>query len=553
MALRIDGTSPPYQIIAEEEANAIFRMEADEVQTLHENINSERKLLEGVDVTDEETDEEKRLIGPGTMERLSLHRLRIGLLLNMTGNFTKRQLKSKYGCIYRLWQFALSILLVGYFLFAIGVLKIYDIKPVVVVDGNLPFTKLHDAVWELKWLLAFVLGTLYYGSGHIEKFLAGLSLPVHVYKKGKRHGWIYLLIIAFVLLLLPGILHGIQLYDLHKDHKVDKLAREIAVCVLLYIAFRVATVPSFCIVTMVLYLIKVQIDSLGQLLKCTNINLGVPYAKREIIAVKRKIRNTDSKQKWYLLCHMILVLITAFTGIFSCIERMHVSVGVNGTTSTVILKEKGPSQQHPKHLVLDLIRLKTDLHELRDDKLQDSTVNSDVGELRMHQLEERTAKLTAMSQRLLNITLQAILETKMRRLTPANISVNVRTVGGASQLIVNFLERTGPFLILTEAIIALIEVIVLFLVPLMLLSWHERAIQRITEEIQDLDMEDQRRFGFLIYCQLTQDDIIKALKKMRGVSIFGMRVSFYKAAFISMLAPFIAVLFHFIFKKYGFY
>ena len=93
----------------------------------------------------------------------------------------------------------------------------------------------------------------------------------------------------------------------------------------------------------------------------------------------------------------------------------------------------------------------------------------------------------------------------------------------------------------------------MFLIPLMLLSWHDRALLRITDEIFDLDEEEQRRKGFLIDNKETKAVIVSCLKSMSGVRIFGMQVTFYKAAFIAMLAPFVTMILHVMFKQYGLY
>ena len=547
MAHREVGDHSPAEIIPAEDARTVHNMEYDQARALAKN--SDQGFDEESDASLVESDEEKPLVSPGTIERLSLRRLKISWLFNMTGNFTKTQLRSRYGIFCRIWQVFLSLLLIAYLLFALGILKFKHIIPIVAAESNLPFTKVHDAVWELKWLLAFIMGMFYYGSGHIERFLAGISLPSHVYRKAKHHGWLYLLSIGLFIIVLPSALHVLQLYDLSKKQNTGNMK-----CDVFYTIFRIVTIPSFCIVTMVLYLIKVQIDSLGQCLKCTNSNLGVPYAKREITTVKRSIRITDTKLKWYLVCHMVLILIAAFTGIFSCIERLHITMySGNGTVGVVVGNGIRESQHHESQLAVDVTKLRLDLARLEKPMPQNLSRNS-YESMSVHWLERKTARLAALNKQLLNLSLQAIAESKMKSLSPSrNITVNVNSNTGPSQLIVKLLDKSRPFRILMEAIVEFLEVILLFLLPLMLLAWHERAILRITDEIRDLDTEEQRRFCFLIDSELNQKQIVKLLRDMHGVSIFGMRVQFYKAAFITVLSPFVTAILHFIFKKYKMY
>ena len=550
MAHRMVDDHPSSEIIPSEDANIVHNMEYDQAKAL--TINSGREFDEESDAAVVESDEEKLLIAPGTIERLSLRRLKISWIFNMTGNFTKIQLRSRYGIVYRIWQAFLSVLLIAYLLFAFGSLKFRHMKPIVVAEGNLPFTKLHDAVWEFKWLLAFIMGIFYFGSGHIERFFAGISLPSHGYRKAKYHGWIYLLSIGLFVITLPAALHALQLYELSLRNKTQIYGK--VLCDVFYTLFRIVTIPSFCVVTMVLYLIKVQIDSLGQCLKYTNSSLGVPYAKREIATVKMSIRITDTKLKWYLVCHMVLILITAFTGIFSCIERLQITMySGNRTAGVVVVSGIRESQQHQSQLAVDVTKLRLDLARLGKPVPQNLSGNS-YESVSIHWLERKTARLAALNKQLLNLALQAISQSEIKSLSPSrNITVNVNSNTGPSQLVVKLLDKSRPFRVLMESIVEFLEVVMLFLLPLMLLSWHERAILRITDEIRDLDTEDQRRFGLLIDSELNQKQILKLLQDMHGVSIFGMRVQFYKAAFITVLSPFVTAILHFIFKKYGMY
>ena len=550
MAVHIESMNPSTcaVIIPAEQARLIQNMEYDSERILLKDKRID--VDEGMDIPGDESDEDRPLILPGTVERLSLRRLKLSWFLNITGNFTKAQLHSKYGCFCRIWQALLIVMLFSYMAFAFGFVAHNDITPTFVAVGDRPFTLVHDAVWEVKWLLAFLMGISYYASGHVERFLAGVSLPSHVYRKGKHHGWLYLTTVVLLIIALPSVLHAMQLHDLTKQN-----IKAIIVCETLYTLFRTVTVPSFCVVTMVLYIIKVQIDSLGECLKCTCAALGVPYAKREIIAVKRTIRVADSKLKWYLLCHMVLVLITAFTGVFSCIERLHITMqSGNGTAAVITVSGIDSSHHHHQHhLEMNLIKIRLQMAKL-DAQVPRHAVENLYKEEDSRWQELKAAKMAALNKQLMNLTLQAIAESQMESLRPArNVTVRIQNKQGPSQVITKFIEKVKPFRVLIESTVEFLEVIVLFLLPLMLLAWHERAILRITEEIRDLDTEDQRRFGLLIDNEATQNHVITLLKDMRGVSIFGMRVQFYKAAFVTVLSPFMAAVLHLIFKKYKFY
>lgn len=541
--------NPGYQIIPADDARLISSM--GEIVAVRSVFSKKRKDVEkGLDEIAEgagqDSDDESALITPGTVEGLSLHNFKVCWFMNATGNFTSNQLKSKYGSLLQFWQLLFVAVLVTYLCFAFGALKVKDIKPIVVAEGKYPFTIIHDALWELKWLLAFVLGIFYYKSGHIERFLSGLRLPTDVYRKGRQHGFVYMITVCLTVIITPAFLHGMQLRDM--GGKPETLL----LCDALYTLFRIATVPSFCIVTVILYLIKVQIDSLGRVLKCINVNLGVPYAEREIREVKRVVRRADSKLKWYLLCHMILIILTAFTGAFSCIERISIdtTAAENGTSVTFAMKDVETDHSRAERISLKLLQLRREMNQ--SDRVPKNLMADDGGARHMKWLDTKTLKLSRVSKELLRLTLATLAETQRGSKPIRNVTLRV---DGAqpSRMIVRLLEKTKPLRIFIEAVVALIEVVVLFLLPLMLLAWHERALLRITDEIVDLDVEDQRRRGFLIDSDDAKRKVAEYLRTMGGVTIFSMRVNFYKAAFVTMFAPFLTVTLHVVFKKYGFY
>ena len=247
----------------------------------------ETRLIPDLEVQIEQTEKEKRRVKLGELEKgfdevnvyngsdegddlnvlpgsnllLSLERWKCLIIVNITGYFTKKQLKSRYGYFYRFWQTVAIALIATYHLFQFGIGKLSskNIRPVVVADSNYPFTYAHDVLWQLKWSVAYVLGMAYFGSGHLEVFVSCLRLPSDVYKKARRHRAWYVIIIATLVLILPAAFHALQLYDSiqlqskgKNGSKADKYKyANIMICDLLYLAFRVATVPSFCIVTAV--------------------------------------------------------------------------------------------------------------------------------------------------------------------------------------------------------------------------------------------------------------------------------------------------------------
>ena len=335
---------PEYEILRAQEAEQI--QDFSDLQPVAVRVLRKKKEQVLVEIFESDSDDEYgESLAPGNIELINLRQFRcLRLFLNATGNFTRAQINSSYGSLFNLWRYLFMGLVITYTAFAFGFFPdvCYNkIEPVIKADpGNLTFTVVHDAVYLLKWVVSCILGSLYHKSGHLEKFLSDLRLSSSIVAKARKHSLWYLGIIIIMVILLPTTAHTFKHYDmLIKDkYKLNAdLLKPIAICDSMFLVFKILTVPSFCVVTAVLYLIKVQIDTLGKVLKCVNVNLGVAYAEREIRGVKKMTRRADTKLKWYLLCHIMLILITAFTGIFSCIERLEFKFKV-GKNETRIIK-----------------------------------------------------------------------------------------------------------------------------------------------------------------------------------------------------------------------
>eukprot|EP00794_Sanderia_malayensis_P007990 gene7990-8848_t len=483
-------------------------------------------------------------------------------ILLLTGNFTKTCLV-RYRCFKVSVSACISLLLVLYLAFTFGwIADSTSIPTLITADSGLIFTKAHDVIWELKWLLSYLVGLFYVRSGHLGWLFRQLRLPKYIWKKSKRHGIIYAITVAVVMVIIPILAHAEKLYNqAEKEKNGHHFRKEHLICDIVYMVFRLITLPSFFIVCCVLYIIKVQVDVLGISLKRTSVGLGVPNAKREIRSVKKIIRKTDTRLKWFLLLNLVLILVTAFVGLVSVLEQFEFKVSYKSMneTSTEVVSEKltmveladTNADTYKEEIARLYKRMQSLSINVKHHKtaVNESASEPDGEESQQAQLERKIAQ---MQTDLAMLTLKSSLLTKSRKMMVmpiANKTTTVHRQQGPGKLLI----QLSKVKVLFTSIEELGEVAVLFLVPLMLLAWHERAIRRITDEIRDLDEEDQRRNYFLIRDQETKDKILAELKEMRGVSIFDLQVSFYKAALLAVTAPFITAVLHALFKQYKLY
>ena len=524
-------------------------------------------------------DDTPLVICPGTIQGVQLKRLKLRWFLVIIGQwFPKSWLKQfKFGLI--AFQLFCLVLLFAYFLFMFGFIG--HVHTVVVDNTNYPFTTAKNFVWEFRWILTYLLGIIYHHTGHFEVFLSSLRLPVETLAKADCHKKLYFLFLVVLIVTIPTGLHLLQLLVMHdrvSEYHGKLLSNwQIGLCSTCFALYRIVCLPSFCVVTVVLYLVKAQLHTLGRELRCLNVNLGLSYAKHEIRMLKRKIRGTDSALKWYLICHLILILFSAFTGIFSCIERLRFSVAghLQNTTETVVKKtivqpaRISPATQRNAFVpvLMKFAEMKAKLDRMESSLLLlQNTASSPAKSNDLVSVKEKSnassstsafqlykTRLDSYREDLLALSAEGLSQMSDMK-TIAMVTNLTDTVitgnNGLRKVAVGIIIKFSALRVILEEASSLLEILVLYLVPLFLLAWHERAIQSITDEIIDIDVEEQRRNSFLFDTEQKKDEIVKYLKTMRGVTVFGTRFSFYKAAFVSVLAPFITITLHFLFKHF---
>ena len=544
-----------YEIIRAVDARSIynFDIQFEGKQTQAEDDNTS-ELAMSVETDDEKEDLDLEASMPVLLD---LQRMRIRWILHFTLSFSKRQLRSEngaFGCsghgyILAALQLVFVGLLSVYLAFTFGWLKIPGLKTLIVGNNDFFFTKFHEIIWELKWLVTYILGLLYHRSGHLEMFLKELKLTRCLWKKLKSLGVCYFFVVVMTVVVAPTVLHALHFRDVTPAGST----KQMFICSSLFLMFRAVTAPSFCVVTIVLYLIKVQIEAVGKMLLGLHLSLGTPHALRKIRAVKKMIRKADTRLKWYLLCHLLLLLFTAFTGLFSLIERMEVGVAYSKNPNVTFIEtsQTGSTSMDSKALQLKLINTKID--EIRRHLSDSNLFNTgphQMGELRIE--KQMQNDFQALKKRTEDLTLAALGNAqKMNQLTAAkNTTIQVITRSDPAKLQVKFQEKTKPARLMIESMVEFLEVTILFVTPLLLLIWQKRALLRITDEVYDLDLDDQRINGCLIQTEEAKSKIICVLKSIRTMTIFGMEVNFYKTAFLVMLTPFLTVALKALFRHY---
>ncbi len=498
-----------------------------------------------------------------------LKQYKVHWLLLATGNFSRRRFKSRFGYLYMAIQFLIVSALVLYSMFTFGELVEPSKWPrLIPAEGRFSFSKAHDVIWEQKWLLTYVFGLFYMRSGHFEQLLFQIRLPRYRWKLANKHGIIYTVSIAFMVILIPTWVHAIQLWIIAPmaSHELWQYYLSIA----LFFVFRFVTLPSFCMVTCVLYLTKVIIDSLGETLKNINSNLGVPYAKRKIRVVKRIIRSSDTRLKWYLLLHLTLILLTAFTGLFSLLEKMEFKATYEESNRTSVstpiqFKIAGIKSTKLDFFQRELALLRTNMEEISKNitvggktkpgitsENNSQTPNNSEERLARNSHEDLRKKFSMLDVqfRLLRMENKLNAERQSEMLVPAKNTTTTTTINNGPS---HFTLQFSKVEVLIVSLMEMAEIIGLFLVPLLFLAWHERAIRRITDEFFDIDEEEQRQNYLLVDCVETKSEILSVLKSMRGVSIFGMQISFYKAGLFAVLTPFLTAILHTLFKQFQLY
>lgn len=468
--------------------------------------------------------------------------------LILSAMWMPKRWNKKYGylasILFYLYRTILSSILLSFISFEFGLFCWCTYETWLQLDEKFPFTIADYIIWNLRWFSTYVLGTCYCSMGHFAKLLTGIQLPVIKWQRTRKKLHVYLI---FIFLLLVAYPCGILLFDLDwlEKNQTNKY-RSLPNPVILIWKFisSLIILPSFCLITVVLHLLGDHVLAVGKrvcVLSPKDRTKPLTEVKAIFKELKTLIRKTEQALSPYLILHLFLLIFCAFTTMMSTIERLQIrsnsTLNKNLTSSPLVF---------PIVNFDELLRAKENLEKtkilLTSSSIQDNSTLCNVSNTKM--IYESLSKT------------QEIQIDWMEKLITFQMDQNntLRTGSDAFyKFIISIEDRRSALRVIMDNILSIVEILILYMVPLYLIIRIDSNILKVEDFITDIDVPTQLKNGWVFNTNEEIKATLKYVATVRGIRVFGVQIQFFKTLILATFAPFCAIAMRGIWKHYGFF
>ena len=394
-------------------------------------------------------------------------------------------------------QFIIFVALFGCYLFDMGA---FGNRSLVEEQWEETVTAAKNVIWSLRMIEMYVLGVVYFRTRHLEKMLSKVTRQYwEKAKKTINRISFAVFLFAFV---LPMILKAAQM-TLSTEKAKSFEVKQIVLNLSLSILVRIVCLPIFFAFIHVVYIMYIQIRLFKEDIQTWPAHMR-KEARNRIVDVKKMIRKAEKSLQPFLVVHLLLLLVLLIPSIFSCAERFEEESRYEQTYSDS--EKMGSAAKIPGNtgsLILTNFSINVDQK----------------GEM---------AQVFNLLRPRHNTT-----QPPQLKLPPEHTEYLTDVKG-----IVKFA---------CGALADLLEMIILYSLPLWFLAKLHKAMKSLPEVVQVLQFSEQRENGYLFQNRQILDEMLRDLSSAKGVQIQGMNLTGVKAAVMTLLMPFLTTAFHLLF------
>lgn len=438
-------------------------------------------------------------------------------------------------------QFAILCLIALSFVFDSG--GICTVDTTLSYDWKFEITRIRNILWEARWLLGNFIGLWYFRTRHLEWFLKAVYMPGRVwrrfFKRAKHFMW-------FLMLTCIGIPTGIHIYVINAYSKESPQLWKETIHLIGYALRRYTTFPVFLALIAMLYLLDLFIKVSGEQIRYCLLNAlrtnkdeiigkkGEPIVSAacessEIIGkMKEVISKTESRIKYFMLFHLVMLLLTAFLGIFSYMERLEFRIKSTPT--------------NPGNLTNDmsLITL-THVHNKKaavlEQSIRKAIVSLDETENSQEFSSNNAARTSGVVKRLKETlgNISQVLQDKEERLTIMQGGLDLQSIG------VQLKEQINRTRLYIEIGLDCAETALLYGLPLFLLIKIDSSVAAVKERMINLQaLQTTLKFD------MTEEvwKVMNFMKTVRGIRIFGFQSTLFRTLILTFAGPILLSVVH---------
>lgn len=395
-------------------------------------------------------------------------------------------------------QFIIFVALFGCYLFDMGA---FGNRSLVEEQWEETVTAAKNIIWSLRMIEMYILGVVYFRTRHLEKMLSEVILTTPYWEKAKKTiKWINSVVFLFAF-VLPVILKAVQM-TLSTEKARSFETKQLALNLSLSILVRIVCLPIFfafihvmCIMYSQIHFFKEQIQTWPADMKEEAIN----WCKK----IQKMIQDAEKHLQPFLVVHLLLLLVLLIPSIFSFAERFEEESRYEQTYRDSV--GMGSAAKIPGNT--------------------GSLISSNFSNFDQRDETALVFKLLGLGH---NTTLPPQLE------LPPDHTEYLTDVNG----IVKFA---------CGALADLLEMIILYSLPLWFLAKLHKVMRSLPEVVQVLKFSEQRENGYLFQDRQILKDMLEDLSRARGIQILGTNLTGVRAAVMTLLMPFLTTASHLLF------
>jgi hypothetical protein len=404
-----------------------------------------------------------------------------------------RHYSKKFKGFLQIAQLIAVLLLFASFPYELG---LFGNNTLTVNQWDITVTSVKNVLSNLKFPLLYVVGIFYFRTRHLEKTLSEVRLTRRYWKHGRR--WIVITIVMMFVftVFVPVICKSTQM-SLHPKSTPNEnygLYSIVSSCVL-SIFVRVMSLSIVVAFVLLVYLIYYQIRFFKeQALKwpygCKN------YARDAFVNIKRMIKDAERYFQPFLIIHLSIFLTLLIPMIVSCIEQFE-------TEGSYIQTYYDPTTIKPK------------------------------------------LPIRFIPTRLINSTVSYGLQQATANDTHTKIDNPYKRVPQERKIT----DYEGIMKVILGIVADFFELMVLYSVPIVLLGKIDKCIKLIRYDIKILKFAEQKEGAYMFQTREDVDFWITELNGARGIQVLGMSMTSFRAVVITLLFPFVTVMFRIMLRQ----
>lgn len=408
--------------------------------------------------------------------------------------------------LYHIWQVLVTIGVWLYLAYSFGCFGAMTIEQQHM--RWFPISSIEDIVWESRWVISHHLGLFYFcRCRHMETFLKESCLNQGLWRETSRYLKRICQVLIVFLIFLPICLHPAEIFYSVQPEDAWKVALDTLVLAL----DRLLSVPIFLVFVLVAYVLVRVVKGYGECIKSWPKNYknvegsGMRAAKSRFLEIKNLISSVEKAFQLYLSLHFLSLLLTAFLGIFACVEQLE----ANHTYFVA-----GTSKYYVSRI-----------------KIQPAAVISPATKVKQARLMKEGVRAVLPGEELngekSNVTLGKVMP----------------VLGHAKAEEKQMFVEVG-----IEAVLKILESIVLYLVPLTLMLRLQTKLRLVRQAIVDSDCFEQQENDFLFQDEKSIKTMDKYVATCSGITIFGYKMPLFRAFLLAVFAPFLTAVTTFLFS-----